>query len=64
MTGTFTDLLDEYLKAKKELETAIEGYVGYDRDYFFSREYGRRDDAAQKLNDFMGQAKSGQEIAG
>jgi hypothetical protein len=54
---SFTDLLDEYLEADKELKEARERYEeGCDFDYFHDRLVNRHQDARDALNQAFAKA--------
>lgn len=47
----FTDLLDEYLKAKSELDEAKVRFTGYDFSYFHAFEVDRYQNTKNALNE-------------
>ena len=53
---SFTDLLDEYLEADKELKEARERYEGYDFDYFHYKLVHRHQEARDALNQAFAKA--------
>jgi hypothetical protein len=53
---SFTDLLDEYLEADKELKEVRERYEGYDFDYFHHRLVNRHQEARDALNQAFAKA--------
>ena len=50
MEKEFTDLLEDWLDAKKELDAAREGYDGYSFGYFHDRQIQAEHDARTALN--------------
>jgi hypothetical protein len=58
---SFTDLLDEYLEADKELKEARERYKGYDFDYFHYKlvHAHRHQEARAALNQAFAKAMGG-----
>lgn len=47
---SFTDLLDNYLDAKKALDERREGYSGYEWSYYARHEIDNYQEAADELN--------------
>jgi len=55
----FTDMLDEYLIARKELQEARDSYSGYSFGYFHDKLIQREDNAAKVLNEAFEKALDG-----